>query len=274
MLAFDISPIAFSIPFFNLTVTWYGICFACGLILSSFAATHHLKKLYKEVPSSVIQEFVDNLTLYATFSLILGARLVEAIFYSPHLFQSPMAFIAVWEGGLASHGGIFGLFIGCWLFYIRSSQHILFKKYQLHPLRGADIVSLSGVLCGVFIRLGNFMNQEIVGKVSSLPWAILFKHPREVIEVAPRHPSQLYEALGYLLIWVIQTKRLTPEKKPGVIMAETLIGVFLVRWLVEYSKSPVAISDTHGFLTMGQLLSLPFFLSALGFRLYLLSDKH
>lgn len=272
MIHFDPSPIAISLPFIEISITWYGVLFASGLILACLTAIYHLKNFYKNVSSSVIHQFVDSAALYATVSLLLGARLVEALFYSPHLLLSPRDFIAVWEGGLASHGGILGLAVGCLIFYWKNRQNPLFHAKNTHPLITADIVSLSGVLCGVFIRLGNFINQEIVGTASNLPWAILFKNPREFVEPIPRHPAQLYEAIGYLLLWTIQSKRLYQNKAPGLIMSQTLLGVFVIRWIVEYFKASIHPLDGLSWLTMGQTLSLPFIAIAL-ILIYLLKRR-
>jgi phosphatidylglycerol:prolipoprotein diacylglycerol transferase len=263
MFNFDPSPIALTLPFINLSITWYGIFFASGLIIGCLSAIHHLKKFYKDIPLETLHAFIDSGALYATTFLLLGARLVEAFFYSPHLLQSPWHFIAVWEGGLASHGGILGLGVGCLLFYYRNRNHPVLNSSLHSPLLSADIVSLSGVLCGIFIRLGNFMNQEIVGKASTLPWTVVFKHPRDFVEPIARHPAQLYEALGYFLLWVIQSQRLYRNHPPGLLMAQTLLGVFIIRWIVEYFKAPVHLLDGHTLITRGQFLSLPFIALAL-----------
>lgn len=274
MILFDPSPIACSIPFIGLSITWYGLCFASGLIAASYVASSKLKKLYPSTPKVLIQSFIDSAALYATLSLLIGARLFEALFYSPHILQNPWNFIAVWEGGLASHGGIAGLGVGCLLFYYNNQTHPLFKEQKLHPLCAADIVSLSAILCGAFIRLGNFINQEIVGTISNLPWAITFMHPREFVEVAPRHPAQLYEAIGYGLLFLLQNRRFNQKNKskltPGVFTLDSLIGVFLIRFFVEYVKAPVISSDAGNFLSTGQLLSLPFLILAISCRFWLI----
>ena len=185
---------AFSI--FGITIRYYSILFVTGLILAYWV----ISKLYKD--QKIPYEKFDSLFIYCLLGIVVGARLGHCLFYEPSYWLShPLEMILPvkftdggikWTGyqGLASHGGTIGLLLSLW-FYAR--------KMKLNYLSVLDNIAIATPIAACFIRLGNLMNGEIVGKLSNVPWAFIF--PREGME--PRHPAQLYEAIAYLIIFVI-----------------------------------------------------------------------
>lgn len=200
------------------------------------------------------EAWLDKAFIYIVVGAVLGARLGHVFFYdwdyySEHLSEIPQ----VWKGGLASHGGAIGVMLALWIFSVRIS-----KKSILWIL---DKVVVPTALAGSFIRLGNLMNSEILGKPTDVPWAFVFKRVDDV----PRHPVQLYESLSYLAIFFILYFvywKTDKRKQPGFVFGLFLILVFGVRVIWEYYKeSQGGIESAFGnVLSTGQLLSVPFVL--------------
>lgn len=207
--------------------------------------------------------YTDTLTWLIILGTIIGARLGHAFFYEwDHYTNNPMEIIKVWEGGLASHGGTIGVILSL----------ILFRKWtrntypEIGFLNLLDNVCVPSSLVAVFIRMGNFFNQEILGTKSSLPWAIIFGNPSDGSGVYPRHPVQLYEAISYLftffiLSWLWINKRRT--LKPGFITGLFFVLVFGSRFFMEYFKVPMGSTFDESFLQTGQMLSIPLILAGL-----------
>jgi prolipoprotein diacylglyceryl transferase len=181
--------------------------------------------------------------------IVIGARLGHCLFYDPDYYlANPMKIFAVWEGGLASHGGGLGvliaLYLGC-------------KKYKVDFMWLIDRLVIPTALFGFFVRMGNFMNSEILGKPTDIPWAVVF----ERVDNLPRHPAQLYESFSYLVIFLLLAffyKKSYKTLKKGFLFGLFLVLTFTVRFLVEYVKVRQADYSLDIGLTTGQLLSIPF----------------
>ena len=167
--------------------------------------------------------------------------------------RNPLSIIAVWEGGLASHGGAIGILIALWVFS---------KRRRIAFWTAVDFTVIPTAIAAVFIRMGNFFNQEILGTPTSLPWGVLFLHPADRGPIVPRHPAQLYEALCYLILFGILLwywRRHPPFKPVGKLTGLFLICLFGCRFFIEFIKVEQSIYlSQSSFLTMGQILSLPF----------------
>jgi phosphatidylglycerol:prolipoprotein diacylglycerol transferase len=201
----------------------------------------------------------DRLVVYMLVATIFGARLGQFLFYEKpeDYLDDPWEFFRIWEGGLASHGAAIGIIIAVILF----SYRIRKTSKGLTWIRVLDFVCVPTALCGCFIRIGNFFNQEILGSETSLPWGVVFGSPIDHSISVPRHPVQIYEAIFYLLVFCLLW-RLT--YRPRFLLTQgQLIGLFLIlvfgfRFFIEFLK----IEQSHllplaPLLTMGQILSVP-----------------
>jgi len=244
-------PVALSFGPFHLF--WYGILFATA-ILSGLEFMKWAFKVEKKDES-----VIEPLFIYAVIGIVVGARLGHCLFYEPEFYLShPMKIFAVWEGGLASHGGGLGAII---------ALYIGAKKYKFDFLWLIDRLVIPTALFGFFVRMGNFMNSEIIGNVTDVPWAIVFSRVDEL----PRHPTQLYEAFSYLLIffllfWIYKTKR--DKIKVGFIFGLFLTLVFSARFLIEFVKTKQAAYTADMALSAGQMLSIPFLVVGIGFMIW------
>lgn len=242
----------------GLTVRWYGLLFALGFFLGYIIMWKFFRK--EGIPASVL----DELTTYMVVGTVVGARLGHCLFYEPAYYLShPIEILKVWEGGLASHGAGIGIVITI----------IIFSKIRKLPfLWLMDRLVIVVALAGVMIRLGNLMNSEIFGIPTTLPWGFHFikaSNPAESLE--PRHPTQIYEALSYLIIFFIL--RWYYYKKDGRTPAGFLFGLFLIlvfgmRFLIEFIKEPQVNFERSMTLDLGQWLSIPFILAGIGFIIY------
>lgn len=232
-----------------LQIRYYGILFALGFLIGYYLFRYFFKK--EKVPLSEL----DKLFWYVILGAIIGARLGHVLFYEPdYYFSNPLEIFAIWHGGLASHGGAIGLLIALYL-YSRKS----FNKDYLYIL---DRMAIPTALAGSFIRLGNLFNSEIYGRPTELPWGFIFVRDGQTI---PCHPTQIYEALAYLLIFIFLFylyKKYNGNLPRGLAIGWMLLLTFLARFLIEFIKLPQVGFETNLIntigLNMGQLLSLPF----------------
>lgn len=215
-------------------------------------------------------ELLDQLTIYMLVGTVVGARLGHVLFYDPvYYFKNPVEILEVWEGGLASHGGAIGILIALYLFV---------RKNKLNFLWLMDRIGIVVALGGVFIRLGNLMNSEIYGYKTSLPWGFLYVRSSEVLRgseaLVPRHPTQIYEAVSYFLIFLFLYHCYNKDyfiKQKGKLFGIFLILLFGARFLIEFIKNPQEIFEKTLPLDMGQILSIPFILT--GIILILIANK-
>jgi phosphatidylglycerol:prolipoprotein diacylglycerol transferase len=247
-VTWDIDPDIFIFPIINHPLRWYGLFFASAFLISQ----QIMYFIYKKDGRPVTE--VDTLTMYMVVATIVGARLGHVLFYDPvQYFQHPLTIIAVWEGGLASHGGVIGVIIAVYLFA---------RKTQVSYMWALDRISIVAALCFCMIRLGNLMNSEMIGTPTNLPWGFIFTSMDNV----PRHPAQLYEAIHYflsfiVLFWIWFRQRDT--MKNGFLFSVALIMMFSLRFLDEFFKINQEHFEDGMILNMGQLLSIPFILTGI-----------
>ncbi len=236
-------PVLLSFSFIQ--IRWYGLMFALAFLTGFWI----MRRTY--IKEGLPVENLDPLFIHMIVGTIIGARLGHCFFYNPGYYLShPMEIIAVWQGGLASHGGGIGIFISLWFFH---------KKYKRPYLEILDQLSIPTALGGCFIRLGNFFNSEILGKASNAPWAVVFKRFDDV----PRHPAQLYESMAYLCIALILTGVYISFRgwyRKGGLFGLFLFLVFTARLLIEFMKEGQAAYAIDSILNTGQVLSIPFIL--------------
>ncbi len=231
----------------NFAVRWYGLFFALAFLLGYIIVGKMFKK------EGVPEPLLDKLTLYMALGTIIGARLGHVCFYEPTYFcQHPDEILKIWHGGLASHGAGIGILLALWLFARNTKRHFLWV---------IDRVVVVVALSGFFIRMGNLMNSEIYGIPTHLPWGFIFVRNGETV---PKHPTQIYEALSYLIIFVVLYWIYL--KKQGKVLEGYLFSLFLImtftaRFLIEFIKEVQEPFERHLPLDMGQLLSIPFILT-------------
>lgn len=264
----DPNPTVFRVPIFDWPILWYGVLFAAGFAIGFPLFVGVLTRFLGKEKKKTAVLIADRLTLYMVIATVIGARLGHFLFYEKpaSYLRDPLNFFRIWEGGLASHGAAVAIILALILF----SHRIRSLEPKLTWIRLLDFVSVPAAFIGFCIRIGNFINQEILGTPSNLPWAVVFGHPADHSLPVPRHPVQLYEALFYLavfiLLWRLSYRRsfLSTEGK--------LIGLFLMlvfgfRFLIEWLKVEQSHLLSHCPLTMGQMLSIPAILAGLIFFL-------
>lgn len=247
-------------------VRWYSMCWLVGLALAYFL----VRKLYKE--QKVKDGLFDPLFIYCFIGILLGARLGHCIFYEPeywlsspqHVFEIfvPIRFMpdGSWKftgyEGLASHGGTIGLTVALIIYWLRVRKHGL-GIWQI-----LDNIAIATPITACFIRLGNLVNSEIIGKVTDVPWAFIF----ERVDMSPRHPGQLYEAIAYAIFfpigWYLYCKH--PERVgTGFFFGLCLVLIFTFRFFIVYTKDIQVAKKAAMTLNIGQMLSIPFVLIGL-----------
>ena len=246
----------FRVPlyFFEFPLRWYSLLFAGGLIIAYFI----IKKMFVDEKKPV--ELVEAYPTYIVLGTLIGARLGHCLFYEPAVYLAdPIKILKVYEGGLASHGGFLGVIIAIILF-VRKSDTLSF--FWL-----ADRSAIACMFSAACIRIGNFFNSEIVGSKTDVPWGVIFAKNGESIA---RHPSQLYEAVGYAAIgfigmWLYKNwdKKIPEGRMMGIIM---ILG-FGYRLIMEVFKENQVTFENSLPMNMGQILSIPFILVGVYFAL-------
>lgn len=235
-------------------IHWYGVIFAIALT----AGYQIIKWIYQCEGKQIKQ--LDSLLTYVVAGMVIGARLGHCLFYDPvYYLSNPLEILAIWKGGLASHGGGLGVMISVYIFH---------RKYGESFLWLLDRLAIPTALIGCLIRIGNFFNSEIVGITTHAHWAIIF----ERVDYLPRHPVQLYESLSYLVIFMFLMalyKYSNIKRQAGAVIGVMLVMVFSVRFLLEYVKVKQASYSSELMLTTGQLLSVP--LLTIGLALILMA---
>ena len=241
-----------------IAIRWYSTCWLIGLLLAYLIVKH----LYKA--QKVADEKFDPLFLYCFIGILIGARLGHCIFYEPGYFLSsgqhmvemilPIRFTAdgSWHftgyEGLASHGGTLGIIIALLLYC---------RNMKMNAWFVVDTISIAVPTTACFIRLGNLMNSEIIGKVTDVPWAFIF----ERVDMQPRHPGQLYEAIAYAIFFFVMWhfwKKHHNWVGTGFFFGLDLALIFTFRFFIEYTKEVQVAFEAGLPIDMGQILSTPF----------------
>lgn len=250
-IIWDVNPVLLEVG--NWSVRWYGLLFALGFVFGIIIITRMFKS------EGVNKDWVDSLFLYVVIGTVIGARLGHVFFYDWAYYKENLdEIIKIWHGGLASHGGVIGIALALWLWSRKYS-----KTSMLWVL---DRVVVPTALASMFIRLGNLVNSEIIGKATSVPWAFTFSS----VDNIPRHPSQLYEALAYLAIFALLMYlywKTDIRNKPGRLFGILMTGVFAFRFFIEFTKENQVAFEADIPLNMGQWLSIPFVMIGLFFLL-------
>jgi phosphatidylglycerol---prolipoprotein diacylglyceryl transferase len=260
-------------------IRWYALSYIAGLMFGWWAAARMTRDrtLWRNPTFSnkapITADQIGDLVVWATFGVILGGRIGWILFYgvalcsvSPHtqmclplsdaplpygFLVHPMKLITVWEGGMSFHGGLAGVAIAVWLFC---------RKYKLQLLPVSDMIAVVAPIGLFFGRLANFVNGELWGKVTDVPWAMVFPHGGP----DPRHPSQLYEAFleGLVLFLILQfaLRRLKFHERPGLLSGVFFLGYGVFRFFVEFFREPDG--PFLGWFSMGMALSIPLWVAA------------
>ncbi len=230
------------------TLRWYGLMFLLGFTLGY----QGLKQacLWENKGGKNLSEKLDSLLIYLVVGTTLGARLGHCLFYDPGYYLShPLAILKIWEGGLASHGGGIGVIIAIWLFVRKNPE---FSMWWLF-----DRIAIFTVMTGGFIRIGNLMNSEIIGKPTDGSWGFIFQR----VDQIPRHPTQIYESFSYFVIFALTYllyRSMKANTPPKLLFGLVFAGIFICRFIIEFFKEAQESFEEDMILNMGQLLSIPF----------------
>lgn len=285
----DISPEIFAITLFGMTfaLRWYALAYIAGILLGwrLVLRAANTPRLWRDEKSVMTGTQIEDLLTWVILGVILGGRLGYVLFYQPtHYLSNPAQILRVWEGGMSFHGGALGVIIAAFLYT---------GRHQIARISAGDLIAL-GIAPGLLLgRTANFINAELWGRPTDLPWGVAFptqaaQYCPDIVGICARHPSQLYEAalegllLGALLIWLAW--RCGAFKTPGLLMGTFLAGYGFARFAVEFVRQPDAQFITDGNplglawqinglgLTMGQLLCLP--MIAIGLYLILRARRN
>ncbi|MGQ2943976.1 MAG: prolipoprotein diacylglyceryl transferase [Blastomonas fulva] len=247
-----LSPVALSIGSFQLK--WYSLAYLFGILLGYW----YMGRMLRQPGAPMAQRHADDLMLYSTLGIILGGRLGYVLFYRPDLFETPLAVFKVWEGGMSFHGGLIGVLVAIGYLVWRNG---------LSYLRVGDYVACVVPFGLLFGRLANFVNAELWGRPTDVPWAVIFPTDPSGL---PRHPSQLYEAglEGALLAIILAVLfwKTDVRHRPGFLGGVFLAGYGASRFIVEYFRNPdahlIEFAERTG-MSMGQWLTGPMILIGL-----------
>ena len=247
-IIWDFDPVALSIGGFE--IRWYGLMFATAFAFTFWLCLWMMKKEKNDLT------IPDTLLFYLAIATIAGARLGHCLFYEPaYYLANPIEILQVWKGGLASHGAAIG---------ILAALYFAAKKHKTTFWYMTDRVVIFVAITGVLVRLGNLFNSEIYGHETSLPWGFIFVQNGETLA---KHPTQLYEALSYLvifagLLWYYIKQNYKP--KEGILFGSFLILLFGARFFIEFiKKNQDGFDQNMAMLNMGQILSIPFILAGI-----------
>ncbi len=247
MFISNFDPVAFQV--FSLEIRWYSLAYIIGITLGWIYCK---KKLIKD---NYILSIFDDFITYLIIGVILGGRLGYVLFYNlKYYLENPFEILMVWNGGMSFHGGLIGVILASQLF---SSKH------KVNPFVLLDLIALSAPIGIFFGRIANFINSELYGRATDLPWSVQFI----LIDNTKRHPSQLYEALleGIILFFLLRYFfKKNYLKNPGKISSLFLIFYSLFRFFIEFFRSP---DPQLGYLilnlTLGQIISILFLMTGM-----------
>ena len=245
---------------------WYSLLFVAGFVLGWFIFQGFFRR------EKISEKLLDPLLYTLLICTIVGARLGHCLFYQPDYYLGSWAgfweIFMPWKGGLASHGGTIALLLGMWWFARRYG-----RKEDFDFVWILDHLAIAVAFAAFFIRLGNLFNSEIYGGPTDLPWGFVYERNGETV---PKHPTQLYEGLTYLLLGLVLYGLY--KWRLDKMYRGSFVGIFLVvcfgsRFLIEFVKNPQVEFEESMLLNMGQLLSIPFILLGIGFLVYAFVKK-
>ncbi len=223
---------------FGLEIRWYGLMYVLGIMFSYYFILWYIKK--KKLKLS--QEVISDVIFYGVLGIIIGGRLGYVLFYNPlYYLKNPLEILMFWKGGLSFHGGLIAIVLFTYFY---------FKKHKLNFLKYADVVVIPIPVALALGRLGNFINGELWGRITNVPWAVVFPAAGNVL----RHPSQLYELAKNLLIFGILFFLSRKKRKTGFMLFAFMACYGILRFLVEFVREPEIV---FAGITMGQWLSIP-----------------
>lgn len=257
-VVWNVDPVAFSI--FGLEIRYYGIFWALAFIAGIYFFTNFVRR--EKLP----EKLVDSIFWCATLLGIIGARLGHCLFYEPDVYLAdPLKILNIREGGMASHGAAIGFILGLIIFS---------RMNKISFWWAADRIMIPVAIGGAGVRFGNLMNSEIYGRPTDLPWGFIFERNGETVAM---HPTQIYEALCYILVFVVLLwlyyKKDAGRKHPGLMVGVGLIGIFLSRILLEFIKNDQVAFEQDMVLNMGQWLSIPLVVAGIVFVIMGLKSK-
>ncbi len=228
-----------------LSVRWYGLLFAGGFLIGYYIGERMLRS------ENVSQKWIDSLFFYIIIATVVGARLGHVFFYGWEYYsQNPAEIFKVWHGGLAIHGGAIGIIIALLI-----NSKLITKRNVLWTI---DRIVVPTALVAAFIRMGNLMNSEIYGVETTMPWGFIFERNGETV---PKHPTQIYEALAYLLSFGILMyfyQKTRNRYREGFLTGLFFVFIFAARFFIEFIKEDQEAFEAGMTLNMGQWLSIPF----------------
>ena len=250
----------------NFDVRYYGLMWALAIGLAAMMFDRFVKR--EGLPEKVS----ESIFYFGTLATIIGSRVGHCLFYEPDKYLAePLRILTdIRDGGMASHGAAIGLLIGLWLFS---------RRNKLPYLWSLDRIMIAVAIGGAMVRFGNLFNSEIIGAPTDAPWGFIFArlYPAgtPVEAMVARHPAQIYEALCYVVTFVVLMwlyyKRDMARRRPGLMFGVGLIGIFLTRFLIEFVKENQEAFEQSMTLNMGQWLSVPFIALAVVLIWYSLS---
>ena len=252
MFTHNLDPVIFSLGL--ISIRWYSLAYVFGILIGWWYG----KKLISNKSQLLKEKFnlknFDDLITYIVISIIIGGRLGYVVFYNiEYYYSNPVDIFKIWEGGMSFHGALIGIILGTYIFSIRRNIETLFLL---------DVIACVSPIGIFFGRIANFINGELVGKVSSVPWGVVFPS----LDLAPRHPSQLYEAVleGLILFVILNIIFLKKKYDIGKCSCLFLIYYGIFRMISEYFREPdIQLGYIYDLASMGSILSFVMFLSGL-----------
>ena len=252
----DVDPILIS--FGSLEIRWYGFLFALNFLIG-LKIMEWIYKREKRDPKNL-----DTLMIYMIIGTAVGARLVHTLFYEPaYYLEHPLEILMIWKPGLASHGALAGILIAIYVYA---------KRYNESYIWLLSRITIPGALAAGSVRIANLFNSEILGKPSDVPWAIIFKK----VDMIPRHPVQIYEALAYFSIFVMLVvvyRKVDRDFATKLLPGLFLITLFCARFMLEFTKTRQAMYSLDIPFSTGQLLSIPFIIVGIIFVILAFKSK-
>ena len=261
MYIHNLDPVLFD--FGLLKIRWYSLSYVLGIIIGWWYGRKIILNLFKKNVSIFKIELFDDLITYLIISIIVGGRMGYVLLYNIEFYLSnPLNILKIWEGGMSFHGALLGVIVGTYLFA---------RKKKISTFFLLDIIACVSPIGIFFGRITNFINAELVGKVSSMPWSVVFPN----IDMIPRHPSQIYESIleGLILFLILNIIIFKKDYKVGMCSSYFLIFYGIFRMISEYFREPdLQLGYIYKSLSLGSILS--FFMIIIGFIIFKFLKKN